>query len=231
MARPAFPVGKRTCRNIARRCGFLCALLRCTRGRRKIGSLVVVAARLECIRPTWGRTRRFVINRARWHFWISQTLMMTGSLTNVSGFTISMIASPYTSSFIADMSNPIVHPEFSRRIVGSLCFPLTVNIVPHSHPILIDIRALTQTEHHPALTRRNDPSRSEEPVPCHQDGIQHGFVQQGVTHPFGDDHVHLSYPVGKRDVFDLATNYPRRNLNPPSVVLFLQREGGRSRFL
>ena len=66
-----------------------------------------MVVRLGCICPVW-KGDEGSLGGCDDSFTVLQTLIMTGSLTNVSGLTISIIASPYTSSFIADMSNPII---------------------------------------------------------------------------------------------------------------------------
>ena len=103
---------------------------------------------------------------------------------------------------------------------------LTVDVIPHPNPILVNISSPAQTEHHPTLTGSEDPSRSEEAVPRYQDRIQHGFVQEGVTHPLGNNHIHFGHPIRKRDVFDFSPNHPGRNSSPLSVAIHSPTERG-----
>ena len=83
---------------------------------------------------------------------------------------------------------------------------LTVDVVPEPDAIFEELSGLAQSELHLSLAGRHDAVITQETVPSVQDGIQHGLVQQGVAHPFGDDDVDLLEAFGERDVLDFPAD-------------------------
>lgn len=84
----------------------------------------------------------------------------------------------------------------------------TIDIVPEFHPFLDYLAAVTEHQHHSALTGCHDTSIwSEEPVTRMQNRIQHRFVEEGIAHPFGYDDVDVLNAIGEADVFHLPTDH------------------------
>lgn len=46
--------------------------------------------------------------------------------------------------------------------------------------------------------RQDGPSWVQEAVPCVQHGVKHGLKEQGITHPFAHNDVHLGGAQGMR---------------------------------
>src|SRR5688572_688864 len=124
------------------------------------------------------------------------TLTGTGRLRSVSGPTTSTADSSYRSPDITDISNPI-HTE-GERCYKRRRLELTVYVVPEPNPFSVDLRRVAQAKHHLALTGCHDTARPEEPISGMEYRVQHRLIEQGVTHPLGDDNIYLLDVIGKR---------------------------------
>ena len=66
----------------------------------------------------------------------------------------------------------------------------TFGTVPQCLPYLV-LPVLNGCDPEGGLVGEHETAGCEPLVPCIQNGVQHGLVEEAVAHPLGDDDVHL----------------------------------------
>lgn len=81
----------------------------------------------------------------------------------------------------------------------------SIDTVPVVELLLVVSLVVDHRHVHPRLVGHHQSPLSQPFIPCIQDRVEHGLIEQEITHPLGDDYV--NFLDRQFDFFDQAVDY------------------------
>ena len=114
-------------------------------------------------------------------------------------------------TLIADHLVPVhdIHDWFRQCNLPDSRHVEPIHIVPPVDLVVLVLSVLDGGDVERGSVREHQTSRFEPLVPGEEDGVKHGLVEEAVSHPLGDDDVHLLNAVWQSYLLNFSAN----NLN------------------